>query len=122
MDLVPFKLPAISLKEKKTHPDVFSAILFGFAVGGLSSACNTCCNPFFPVVLAVSFVKGSVTWGFMMLTTFALGFGLPLAALITGISLGVGKISGTMTRVVMVAKYSGGIIMVILGFYLLITF
>lgn len=122
MELFPFKLPAISIKTKESKQNIFTSIIFGLAVGGLSAACNSCCNPFFPVILAASFVKGSAMWGFVMLTTFALGFGLPLAAMIIGISLGLGKISKALSQVVNIAKYIGGIALVALGFYLLLTF
>lgn len=122
MELMPFKIPGISLKKAESQQTMFTAIIFGFAVGGLSAACNSCCNPFFPVILAASFVKGSAMWGFVMLTTFALGFGLPLAAMIVGISLGLGKISTVLSMVVNIAKYIGGIALVALGFYLLLTF
>jgi cytochrome c biogenesis protein CcdA len=122
MDLVPFKLPGISFKEEDSGKNIFTSILFGFAIGGLSAACGSCCNPFFPVILAASFVNGSGVWGFVMLTTFALGFGLPLAAMIVGIGLGLGKISKTLSLVVSIVKYAGGIALVALGFYLLLTF
>ena len=121
MELVPFKLPGISFKAKESQQNIFTAIIFGLAVGGLSAACNSCCNPFFPVILAASFVKGSAMWGFMMLTTFALGFGLPLAAMIIGVSLGVGKISKTLSTIVTVVKYTGGIALIGFGFYLLLS-
>ncbi len=121
MELVPFKLPGFSIKPGQSKQNIFSAILFGFAVGGLSSALNSCCNPLFPVILAASFVKGSALWGLMMLTTFSLGYGLPLAAMMTGLSLGLGKISKTLTIVGSVAKYAGGISLVALGFYFLLT-
>ena len=121
MDLVPFKLPGISIKPGQSQENVFSAILFGLAIGGLSSALNSCCNPLFPVILAASFVKSSALWGLMMLTSFALGYGLPLAAMIIGLSLGLGKISRTLTIVGTVVKYAGGIALVALGFYFLLT-
>ena len=121
MELVPFKLPGISFKTKETQHNAFTAIIFGLTVGGLSAACNSCCNPFFPVILAASFVKGSAMWGFMMLTTFALGFGLPLSVMIVGISLGLGKISKTLSLIVTIVKYIGGIALVAFGFYLLLS-
>jgi len=121
MDLVPFKLPGISIKKGEANRNLGSAILIGIAVGGLSAACNTCCNPFFPVILAASFVKGSALWGFLMLLFFALGFGIPLTAMVLGIGLGLGKISGILTSAVKVIKYIGGIALVLLGFYLLFT-
>jgi len=122
MELVPVKLPGISFKPKESQQNLFTAIIFGLVVGGLSAAGNSCCNPFFPVILAASFVKGSGIWGFVMLTTFALGFGLPLAAMIVGIGLGLGKISKTLSLVVNIVKYVGGIALMALGFYLILTF
>ncbi|MEI6681549.1 MAG: cytochrome c biogenesis protein CcdA [Bacteroidota bacterium] len=121
MDLLPFKMPGISVKQGKPGQTALSAILFGLAIGGLSSALNSCCNPLFPVILAASFVKGSAVWGLMMLTTFAFGYGLPLAAMMVGLGLGVGKISKTLSIVGTVVKYAGGIALVILGFYFLLT-
>ncbi len=121
MDLVPFKLPGINIKKNDTDLKIGSAILIGFAVGGLSAACNTCCNPFFPVILAASFVKGSAIWGFMMLLFFAIGFGIPLTAMILGIGMGLGKLSGILTSGVRIIKYLGGIALVLTGFYLLLT-
>ena len=121
MDLLPFRMPGISIKPGDAKQTVFSAILFGLTIGGLSSALNSCCNPLFPVILAASFVKGSAVWGLMMLTTFAIGYGLPLAAMMVGLTLGVGKIAKTLAIVGTVVKYIGGIALVLLGFYFLLT-
>jgi len=62
-----------------------------------------------------------MVWGFTMLTTFACGFGLPLSAMIVGVSLGLGKISKTLTVVVTIIKYLGGTALVAFGFYLLLS-
>lgn len=122
MDLVPFKLPGIRFRKGEGKETIGSAILMGITVGGLSAAANTCCNPFFPVILAASFVKGSVLWGFLMLLFFALGFGLPLTAMVLGIGLGLGELSGLFKTAVKVIRYAGGTALVLLGFYLLISF
>jgi len=121
MNLLPFNLPGLSIKTNQTRQGVFSAILFGLAIGGLSTALNSCCNPIFPVILAASFVKGGALWGLMMLTAFAFGYGLPLAAAIVGFGLGLGKISKTLSIVGTIVTYIGGITLLVLGFYLLIT-
>ena len=121
MDLVPFKIPGLNIKPSRSRQNIFSAILFGLAIGGLSTALNSCCNPVFPVILAASFVKGSAVWALMMLTAFALGYGIPLAAMIVGFSLGLGKVSKTLTVIGTIAKYGGGIALVTLGFYFLLT-
>src|SRR5512138_1536557 len=60
MDFLPFRLPGFSIDPKYAQGNILSAALFGLAVGGLTTALNTCCNPVFPVILAASFLKGSV--------------------------------------------------------------
>lgn len=121
MELLPFKLPGISIKTHQTQRSIFSAILFGLAIGGLSTTLNSCCNPIFTVILAASFIKGGALWGLMMLTSFALGYGLPLAAAIIGFGIGLGKISKTLSLFGTIVKYTGGTILVVLGFYLLLS-
>jgi len=121
MNLLPFTLPGISLKTGTARKGIVPAILFGLAIGGLSTALNSCCNPIFPVILAASFVKGGALWGLTMLSAFAIGYGLPLAAAIVGFGLGLGKISKTLSVVGTVVTYIGGITLLALGFYLLIT-
>jgi cytochrome c biogenesis protein CcdA len=121
MDLLPFKLPGISISTHTAQRSILSAILFGLAIGGLSTTLNSCCNPIFPVILAASFVKGSALWGLMMLTSFGLGYGLPLAAAIVGFGLGIGKISRSLSMIGTVVKYAGGTLLIIFGFYLLIS-
>lgn len=122
MDLLPFRLPGVSISRDPVRPGILSSILFGLAVGGLSVTMNSCCNPIFPVILAASFVKGSAAWGLMMLTAFGLGYGLPLAAAITGIGLGAGKLSASLGRIGTIIKYAGGVLLIVMGFYFLISF
>ena len=121
MDFLPFSIPEISLKKDVSSENIFSAMLFGLVIGGLSTALNTCCNPIFPVILAASFIKGSTFWGFILLTVFAFGYGLPLASVIIGGGLGLGKLSKSMSVVGNVVKYIGGVALIVLGFYFLIT-
>jgi len=121
MDLLPFTMPGMNLKPERREAGTLAAVLFGLAVGGLFSALNSCCNPLFPIVLAATFVKGSAVWGFMMLTTFALGYCIPLAAMMIGLSMGFGKAAKTLNFVGTAVKYIGGVSLVLLGFYLLLT-
>jgi cytochrome c biogenesis protein CcdA len=121
MNLLPFRIPGFTIKQNQTRQGVVPAILFGLAIGGLATALNSCCNPIFPVILAASFVKGSAIWGLMMLTAFAFGYGLPLAAAIIGFGLGLGRISKMLSVAGTIITYIGGIILLALGFYFLIT-
>jgi cytochrome c biogenesis protein CcdA len=121
MDLLPFKLRGFSIGNDQTGQNILSAILFGLAIGGVSVTMNSCCNPIFPVILAASFVKGSAVWGLMMLTAFGLGYGLPLAATIVGFGLGLGKITKSLSLFATIVKYAGGILLIGLGFYFLLS-
>jgi cytochrome c-type biogenesis protein len=121
MDLLPFKMPNISVKQTNKKRNVFSAILFGLTVGGLTLACSSCCNPIFPIIIAASFVKGSMIWGVLMLFAYSLGYGITFAAVIIGIEIGFGRTSKTFSKFGTVMKYAGGIIMIAIGFYLLVT-
>ncbi|HNW90056.1 MAG TPA: cytochrome c biogenesis protein CcdA [Bacteroidales bacterium] len=119
--LFPFKIPGISINVHNHKSGIFSAVIFGLAIGGVSSLCGLCCSPFFPVIMAASFIKGNAVWGFLMLLSYALGYGLTLAAAMLGLGLGLGKISTSLSRFANVLKYIAGILMIAIGFYFLIT-
>lgn len=121
MDFLPFKMSSIRINTENRKTGIISAIVFGLTVGGLSSALNSCCNPLFPIVLAASFVKGSFFWGMIMLSVFALGYAAPLSLAIVGVRIGLGKLSSKVTMLVNVIKYAGGILLILMGFYFLIT-
>jgi cytochrome c biogenesis protein CcdA len=118
MDLLPFRMPAIKIGKGEHKPGILPAILFGLTVGGISTAFNSCCNPVFPVILAASFIKGSTLWGLTMLTAFALGYAFPLALGFTGIRWGLGSVTGKFAKLI---PYLGGGLMIIMGFYFLLT-
>ena len=120
MDFLPFSLPSVKIKGEGANRGLFSAILFGLIVGGVSTASNTCCNPMFPIILAASFVKGSMIWGLSMLTVFALGYALPLSLAFTGLRFGAGKLGSSVSWVGNAIKYVGGILLVVIGFYFLL--
>jgi cytochrome c biogenesis protein CcdA len=121
MDFLPFRIPSIKIGKSNPKPGILPAIIFGLTVGGISTAFNSCCNPVFPVILAASFIKGSTVWGLMMLTVFALGYALPLALGFTGINWGLGKLAGTAGKLAKLIPYMGGAVLVLMGFYFILT-
>jgi cytochrome c biogenesis protein CcdA len=121
LDILPFKIKGISLNFKNKNGGISGAILFGFVMGGATSLGSLCCNPIFPVVMGASFLKGSTLWGVAMLFFYALGYGFTLAVGMLGIGLGLGKISTLLSKFAVFIKYAGGITLVILGFYLLLS-
>jgi cytochrome c biogenesis protein CcdA len=121
LDILPFKIPGVAYNFQSKKGRAAGAILFGFVVGSLTSLGTLCCNPIFPIVVAASLVTGSTLWGFALLLTYALGFGSMLAAAMLGIGLGIGKLSKLLTKSAVVIKYAGGITLIILGFYFILT-
>ncbi len=121
LDLIPFKIPNITISRSGNHQGIFSSVVFGLTIGGLTLATGACCNPVLPVILAVSFVKGSFVWGVMLLFVYALGYGIAFTTIMMGIGLGFGKTSHIFAKFGTVLKYVGGIIMLVVGFYLLLT-
>jgi cytochrome c biogenesis protein CcdA len=53
-----------------------------------------------------------------MLGVFALGYSLPLAAGVIGIGFGVGSLGRVAQRVMPIARVVGGLMLLVVGFYL----
>jgi cytochrome c biogenesis protein CcdA len=121
LDILPFKIPGISPNFQSKKSGIAGAIIFGFVMGGDVSLGSLCCNPIFPIVMGASFLKGSTLWGLAMLFFYALGYGATLAAGMLGVGLGIGQLSNWLTKFAVVIKYVGGITLIVLGFYLILT-
>jgi cytochrome c biogenesis protein CcdA len=121
LDILPFKIPGISPNFQNKKGGIVGAIIFGFVMGGAVSLGSLCCNPIFPIVMGASFIKGSTLWGLAMLFFYALGYGATLAVGMLGVGLGIGKISKLLSKFAVVIKYVGGITLIVLGFYLILT-
>lgn len=121
IDVVPFKIPGFTVSPSSKKNGILSSVIYGFTIGGLTLTFSSCCNPVFPVIVAVSFVKGSFLWGLMLMLAYAFGYGITIAIIVIAIGFGFGKTSRTFTKAGKVLKYAGGIIMIMIGFYLLIT-
>jgi cytochrome c biogenesis protein CcdA len=121
LEMLPFKIQGISSNYKSKKSGIAGAIIFGFVMGGAIYLGGLCCNPIFFIVMGASFLKGSTLWGFAMLLFYALGYGATLAAGMLGLGLGIGKLSQWLTKFAVIIKYVGGITLIAIGFYLIIT-
>ncbi|MCL2038870.1 MAG: hypothetical protein FWG85_00395 [Bacteroidetes bacterium] len=121
LDILPFKLPTMLFKFENKNVGIASAILLGITVGGATALHNMCCNPIYPFIIATIFVKGDIFGGFLMMLFYAFGYGGLLASAMLGVGLGLGKISKMLNKFSLIVKYVGGITLIILGFYFLIT-
>jgi len=118
LDLLPFKVSGISLNFQNKKDGMAGAVIFGLVIGGLSVMTNICCNPIFPMIAAASLVKGGALWGFFLMFFYALGYGVTFAVAMLGVGVGISK---TLTKFAGGIKYAGGIMLIVLGFYFLIT-
>jgi cytochrome c biogenesis protein CcdA len=121
LDILPFKIKGLSPNFQSKRSGVVGSVIFGFVMGGATSLGSLCCNPVFPIVLGASFLKGSMLWGLALLFFYALGYGVTIAAGMLGVGLGLSKVSVMLSKFAVIIKYVGGIILIVLGFYLLIT-
>jgi len=122
LDLLPFKLTMLETPKVSQKRSKYAAALFGLTIGGLSLACSSCCNPVFPIIMTVSFVKGSSVWGVMLLLSYAFGYGLTITTFTVLAGFGFGKVGHTFSKFNKYLKLVSGIIMIILGFYFILTF
>ena len=121
LDIFPFKIHHFTFNFKHKRDGITGGILFGFVVGTLTSLGTLCCNPIFPMIVAASIVTGSKLWSFLMLLAYAFGFGATLASIMLGFGMGIGKLSKLLSKSAKIIKYAGGIILIVLGFYFIIT-
>lgn len=120
LNLLPIRLPSINLAEKYSASGPVGATLFGFAVGGASITCTLgCCGPLLPVVLGMAAVRGESLWGAAILTSFAIGYSLPLALLMLGV--GMGRVTALVQKAIKPIRIVAGVVLIAVGFWLLAT-
>lgn len=118
--LLPFKFKKRKVPEGKSRSKgLLPAALFGLVVGGGIGFCSLPCNPGIFIVLGVAVLQGFTLWTMAILIAYAVGFSLPLAAIMLGVSFGksVAKAKTTVAAIRIVA----GVILIAVGFYFLAT-
>jgi cytochrome c biogenesis protein CcdA len=96
------------------------AVLAGLILGGIVAASSLPCNPGIFIVIGAAILQGKVFWATLMLAMFAIGFSLPLGAVLLGISLS--KVSLASRGADAAIRWIAGAVLVIAGFYFLVTF
>ena len=120
LNLLPFRLSFGKLDGVKSRLGKSSAVLAGLVLGGIVAASSLPCNPGIFIVIGAAILQGKVFWATFMLTMFAIGFSLPLGAILLGISLG--KTSLVAKNADVVFRWISGIVLVTAGFYFLLKF
>ncbi|MFC1461086.1 cytochrome c biogenesis CcdA family protein [Verrucomicrobiota bacterium] len=120
LNLLPFKLPQRKAGAGDRAGGLLGAVFFGFIMGGAVSVCSLCCNPGIFIILGVAVLQGYTVWMFGILIAYAIGFSLPLAALVLGISLGKAAIKARKAEAMI--RVGAGVLLIGVGFYFLSTF
>ncbi|MHC4424492.1 MAG: cytochrome c biogenesis CcdA family protein [Planctomycetota bacterium] len=121
LKLLPFKLPQINTSRDKSQPKgFFGAAMFGLIVGGGIGVCSLPCNPGILIVLGVAVLQGYTFWTVAILIAYAVGFSLPLAAIMLGVSFGTSSIKAKKAEAAM--RIIAGVLLILAGFYFLATF
>jgi len=119
--LLPLKLP----KAPQSSPSSVARGKLGAALGGLFlgggvAACSLPCNPGIFIVLGAAVLQGHTLWGMVLMASFAVGFSLPLTAILLGVSFGKASIKAQKANAVI--RTVAGVLLVGAGLTLLATF
>lgn len=122
LKLLPLRLPQRAAKDgRPSAPNAkMGAALGGLFLGGGVAACSLPCNPGIFIVIGASVLLGRVLWGTVLMAAFAVGFSLPLAAILFGVSFG--KASLKMQKVDATIRALAGVLLAGAGLYLLASF
>lgn len=121
LNLLPFKIPVVKSRHMETRKrGLLEAAAIGLIMGGAISVCSLGCNPGILIILGVAVLQGYTLWMFGILSAYAIGFSLPLAALMLGVSLSKSAIG--FKEADRVIRFAAGIVFIGVGFYFLSTF
>ncbi len=119
LKLLPFNISFGTFNMNKFETSKIGAIVTGFILGGIVAASSLPCNPGIFIVMGAAILQGAVVWAMLLLGSYAIGFSLPLGALILGISLGgLTLASKGMDKIF---RWVAGGILVVIGFYFLFS-
>ena len=95
-------LPAFFKGGKKQSSSTarggIDAALGGIFLGGGVAACSLPCNPGIFIILGASVLMGKIVWGMVLMAAFSVGFSLPLATILFGVSFGKASIKAGRDR------------------------
>jgi cytochrome c-type biogenesis protein len=119
LKLLPIRLPKRIRKDGSPSASGgrMGAALGGLCLGGGVAACSLPCTP---GLFIVSVLLGRMVWGMVLMAAFAVGFSLPLTAILFGVSFGKASIKAQKADAAIRAV--AGVLLVSAGLYLLASF
>ena len=121
LGLLPLDLTRLGFTGKSWNMQSSGATIYGLAVGGGAAACSVCCNPVLPAALAITTLQGHTLWGAAILTVFSIGYSLPIVGVLVGLGLGFRRLTLVVQKINPVIQKGAGVLLIVLGFYLLAT-
>lgn len=122
LKLLPFKLPQFTRKTEtqSAAPGMLAAVVVGLLMGGGVAAASLPCNPGVFIVIGASVLMGHLLWGMVLMAAFGVGFSLPLGAILFGVALGKASVKAQKAEALI--RNVAGVLLIVVGFYLLATF
>ena len=122
LELLPFSLFGAGrrVQVNMQQSGWFGALAFGLVGGGAVSVCSLACNPGIFVIVGAAMLQGFTLWMVGILVAYALGFSLPLGALMLGVSLVT--TAGKFQRMELAVRRMASAILIAVGFHFLWTF
>lgn len=120
LKLLPFNISFGNFDLSKMKQNKFGTILTGFILGGIVAVSSLPCNPGIFIVMGAAILQGAVLWAMLLLGFYAIGFALPLGALVLGISLGSFTLASKGVDIAF--RWVAGLVLIGVGFYFLFTF
>jgi cytochrome c-type biogenesis protein len=119
LKLLPFKLTAKTSQTRSQPKGFLSAAVFGLVMGGGVCVASLACNPGIFIILGVAALQGYALWGMLIMAAYAIGFALPLAVIMLGVSFGKSAIKAKKAEAVL--RTICGVLLILAGFYFLAT-
>ena len=120
LNILPFKLSFGKFDGIKKRLGKSGVIMTGFVLGGLVSITALCCIPAIFVVVGVAVLQKQIFHAVLLLLMFAVGFSLPLGAILFGVSLS--KTLFLPKKAEKFVRWIAGALLLFVGFYYLVTF
>ena len=98
LKMLPFSLKIGVDLSSKVSKLANKNFLFGLLLGGFATACSVGCSPIFPIILGTSYLQGSLLMSWFTLFVFAIGYSIPLGALLIGFGFGFNKFSDKLSQ------------------------
>jgi cytochrome c biogenesis protein CcdA len=119
LELFPFKLPKLTLFTGFSNASGISSGIAGVVFGGAISISSLPCNPGIFIILGAAVLQQHIFWAIINLAAYAIGFSVPLALLVFGLSFGKNLIK--MQKAEKTIRIIAGIGLIAAGIYFFAT-